>query len=74
MRDCCKKSIAKIPKDEPVFCLFARDSLSTDVIRYWIELAEKNKVNDDKILRAKGHLQDFEDFQVRFPERKHLPD
>jgi hypothetical protein len=74
MRDCCKKSIAKIPDDEPVFCLFGRDRLAKAVVRFWIDEAERAGVNHDKILRAKGHLKDMEDFELQHSDRVKLPD
>ncbi len=74
MRQCCKESIAKIPDDEPVFCIFGRDKIAISAVRFWINQAEILGVNDSKILRAKGHLQDMEDFAARHPERLHLPD
>jgi hypothetical protein len=74
MKECCKVSIAKIPQDEPVFCLFGRDKFAPVLINQWIDLCIKNGVNEKKVERGIKHLKDVLEFQHNHPERVHLPD
>jgi hypothetical protein len=74
MRKCCKVAIAKIPEDEPVFCIFGRDTLAIPVILAWIDQAILMNVSTKKILRVTDHLQAIYDFQRDNPDRVHLPD
>ncbi len=73
-KECCKKTWEKIPEDEPVFILRGKDLLSGIVVEEWIRLAERWKVNDDKLRRAKEHLRDIKEFQSENPDRCKVPD
>jgi hypothetical protein len=74
MKNCCKECIAKIPDDEPVFCLFGRDVLASWTILEWIKLGIDQGISIDKLLEGMRHLKDIVDFQKANPERVHLPD
>ncbi len=73
-KECCKKTWEKIPEDEPVFILRGQDLISGILVEEWIQLAERWKVNKDKIDRAKEHLQDIRIFQLENPRRCKTPD
>lgn len=71
---CCKKFWEKIPDDEPVFTLAARDLLAADTVSFWIGRAKKIGVNAEKIQRAIEHWQLIVGFQSAHPERTKIPD
>lgn len=71
---CCKKFWEKIPNDEPVFTLAARDLLAPEVISFWIDRAKKMGVNPEKIQKAVDHWRAFVGFQTAHPERTKIPD
>lgn len=71
---CCKDTWSKIPDDEPVFILRARDLVSTQAIMAWLRAAESQGVNVDKIDRAQQHLDDFLRFQALNRQRCKIPD
>lgn len=72
--DCCKEFWNRIPDDEPVFTLAARDILAPETIRFWLEQAEAEGVPEDKLRRARMHLVAIEEFQIAHPERTKVPD
>lgn len=55
--------VAKIPLDEPIFVLRAKDSLSLVPAYTWIDLAEKKKVNEEKLATAVGRTEEMQTFQ-----------
>jgi hypothetical protein len=71
---CCKDFFDKIPDDEPVFTIAARDELAAYTVADWIVRAEADGVNPDKIARARQHLQDIVEFQSSYPDRVKKPD
>lgn len=71
---CCKDFWARIPEDEPTFTIAGRDLFAVEVIGFWIEMAEAEGVNPDKIRRAKEHLAAIAKFQETHPERTKVPD
>lgn len=73
-RGCCNHFWERIPEDEPVFTLAARDKLAVGTIKKWIELAQRRGVSQFKIDVATAHLEDFQRFATEHPERMKLPD
>jgi hypothetical protein len=71
---CCKDFFAKLPDDEPVFTLAARDRLAPEVVDYWIKRARAEGVNEDKLRRSLQHFVAIVKFQRDNPERVKLPD
>jgi hypothetical protein len=74
MKQCCKDTFNKVPDDEPVFTLLGRDLTAIPRIADWINEAKARGVNEDKINRAQQHLNDFVEFQHKYPERCKFPD
>jgi hypothetical protein len=71
---CCKDTWEKIPDDEPVFILRAKDELAPYVLGEWITNALEHGVNADKVEGAERHLEEFQAFQKANPDRVKLPD
>lgn len=64
-----RENLARIPDNEPVFILRGQDALATQVVQYWIILAEKAKVPMSKLTEAREALVDMHNW----PSRR-LPD
>ncbi len=71
---CCKGTWLRIPDDEPVFILRGKDLLAPETVYQWVRIAELNKVNADKVQRAREHMRAMTDFQRDHPARCKLPD
>jgi hypothetical protein len=71
---CCLNTWGKIPHDEPVFIIRGKDKLAADAVQAWIDSAEENGVNAEKIDLAQEHLEAILEFQADHPERCKLPD
>lgn len=72
--DCNREFYDRIPDDEPIFILAARDLTSIGHIRNWIEQNRAAGCNPAKLANAERHLADFEQFQSEHPERCKFPD
>jgi hypothetical protein len=73
-RSCCTRFFNRIPEDEPVFTLAARDKCAIPTLKEWIKRAEIAGVNPFKIDVAKAHLRDFERFSKENPDIMKVPD
>jgi hypothetical protein len=71
---CCIKTWNKIPADEPVFTLRAKDLLAPVAVKAWLDAAKKAGVNRNKLRRAKAHWLAMRRFQRVFPRRCKVPD
>lgn len=71
---CCKDKWPQIPDDEPVFILRGKDKLAVAAVRYWMDLAYRAKVNDEKMMKVQDHLNAMQLFAIEHPDRMKIPD
>ena len=71
---CCQEFYDKIPEDEPIFILAARDITAPGHVQAWIDKARALGVNDNKVAHAVMHLKWMQDWQARNPQLVKTPD
>lgn len=69
---CCKDFMEKLPKDEPVFTVRARDILAAPIVAFWLQKARELGVNSDKLQCVQRHLDAIVDYQTKHPVK--VPD
>lgn len=66
--------LEKVPEDEPIFCLRAKDDIATHALRCWMREASAMGVAEEKIDGAKGFLIEFSEWRHENPDKCKLPD
>ena len=70
----CRDEWDKIPDDEPVFIVRAKDLLSCEIVKRWIDAALRCEVNPAKVNSAATRFREITAFQEQHPDRCKIPD
>ena len=63
----------RLPSDEPVFLLRARDHLALPLLKHYLQLSLEDDCTDYQINGVEAAIVQFEAFQTKHPERMKQP-
>lgn len=74
---CCIDRWERLMREDPtmpVFTLLAKDCLAIETVGFWLSLAKKAGVNDEKLAKVEEHLNALIAYRVQFPGNMQVPD
>lgn len=68
------ETLKKVEDDEPIFVIRSKDILAIEIIYRWIEEAINYDVNEEKIEKARQHLDAVMNWRNQNPNKVKIPD